>query len=295
VTRLSILVVSYNSAALLGPCLDSLLAQTAPDDEIMMIDNASTDGSADLVRQRYPAVRIIANSDNKGFGAANNQGINATTGRYVVLVNPDCEVQPGSLDGYHHFLESHPRAAVAGGRLRYADGAFQHSSFRFPTLSQVFLDLFPINWRLTESRLNGRYPKSWDGRPFEIDHPLGAFMCVRRAATQELGMGLFDEAFFMYAEEVDWCFRLKRAGWQIWHCPDALALHHGGRSTRQRAGEMFVQLHRSRLLFFYKHYPPWFSWAARALLRIGMELRLRKPGTRGDGEQAALCRQVMDL
>jgi len=108
-------------------------------------------------------------------------------------------------------------------------------------------------------------------------------------------MGLFDEAFFMYAEEVDWCFRFKRAGWQVWHCPDALALHHGGRSTRQRVGEMFVQLHTSRLLFFHKHYPPWFSWAARALLRIGMKARLRKPGTHRDGVPAAAYRQVMDV
>jgi GT2 family glycosyltransferase len=171
-------------------------------------------------------------------------------------------------------MESHPKAALAGGRLRYGDGGFQHASFRFPTLWQVALDFFPINWRLSESALNGRYPKEWDERAFEIDHPLGALMCVRRGAIEQVGA--FDERFFMYAEEVDWCLRFKRAGWQVWHCPDALAIHHGGRSTRQHASAMFAQLHRSRFLLFEKHYPRWFSIVARVIVRAGLLWRARK-------------------
>ena len=100
----------------------------------------------------------------------------------------------------------------------------------------------------------------WDDRPFEIDHPLGALMCVRREAIDQVGG--FDEGFFMYAEEVDWCVRFKRAGWEVWHCPDALGVHHSGQSTSQRRSAMFVQLHRSRIRLFSKHYAAWFQRGA---------------------------------
>jgi N-acetylglucosaminyl-diphospho-decaprenol L-rhamnosyltransferase len=291
VTRFAVVLVSYNTGELLAKCLTSVLAQTTAEDTVAVVDNASSDGSAGLVRERFPSVKLIANHENRGFGAANNQAIQATEGDYVLLVNPDCEVGPGSLDGFQRFMETHPRAAVAGGRLRYADGAFQHSSFRFPSLFQVYLDFFPLNWRLTESRLNGRYPKEDDERAFQIDHPLGAFMCVRRAAAEEVG--LFDEGFFMYAEEVDWCFRFKRAGWEVWHCPDALAVHHGGQSTRQRAAAMFVELHRSRMRLYRKHYPAWFRAGARALTTLGMirlflrdlRLGLRTGGIDAEGKR----------
>ncbi len=264
----AVVIVSYNVRDLLGRCLDSVLTQIGPGDEVVVVDNASADGSVEHVRGAYPAVRVIANPDNLGFGAACNQGIRATRAPLVVLVNPDCEVQPGSLAALGRFMEARPRAAVAGGRLRYPDGAFQESSFRFPTLAQVFLDLFPVNWRLTQSRLNGRYPKAWDERSFQIDHPLGAFMVVRRDAIDQVG--LFDEGYFMYVEEVDWCYRFKHEGWEVWHCPEALAVHHGGRSTQQRAGAMFVQLHRSRLRFFRRHYPWWFAPIARCIVCLGM-------------------------
>ena len=265
--RLSVIVVSYNVAPLLARCLDSVLSQTTDEDEVVVVDNASSDGSADMVRRDYPRVRLLASPENLGFGAGCNRGLAASDGRYVLLLNPDAELAPGSVEGLVVFLDTHPRAAVAGGRLRYGDGTFQHASFRFPTLWQIALDFFPLNWRLTESALNGRYPREWDERAFEIDHPLGALMCVRRAAIEQVGM--FDERFFMYAEEVDWCLRFKRAGWEVWHCPDAMATHHAGQSTKQRATAMFDQLQRSRSLLYEKHYPRWFAIAARAIGTAG--------------------------
>jgi N-acetylglucosaminyl-diphospho-decaprenol L-rhamnosyltransferase len=265
---MDVMVVSFNVGPLMRRSLDAILEQCGPNDTVVVVDNASSDGSAEMVARDYPSVKLIANAENVGFGAANNQGIHATSGEYVVLVNPDCELAPGSLQAFASFLEAHPRAAVAGGRLHYPGGGFQHSSFRFPSLWQVFLDVFPLNWRLSESRLNGRYPRDWDERAFEIDHPLGALMCIRRAAIDQVGG--FDEGFFMYAEEVDWCLRFKRAGWEVWHCPDALGVHHSGKSTSQRRSAMFVQLHRSRIRLFRKHYPRWFQAAARAITRLGM-------------------------
>ncbi|HEU5316711.1 MAG TPA: glycosyltransferase family 2 protein, partial [Chloroflexota bacterium] len=284
-SRIAVVIVSFNTAALLARCLDAVLAQVSPDDEVVVVDNASSDASATIVRDRYPTVRLIQNQQNRGFGAGCNTGIRATHAPLVLLLNPDCRLAPGSVGGLLRFMQSHPRAAVAGGRLRYGDGSFQHSAFRFPTLWQVLLDLFPLDWRLADSALNGRYPRGWDGRAFQIDHPLGALMCVRRSAIDTVG--LFDEDFFMYAEEVDWCLRFKRAGWEIWHCPEALAVHLGGQATRQHADAMFVQLHRSRFRLFAKHYPAWFSVMARGIVRAGMLRRAAQSWLRLRGRPAA--------
>jgi N-acetylglucosaminyl-diphospho-decaprenol L-rhamnosyltransferase len=271
-SRIAVVIVSYNTASLLGRCLDAVVGQVSPGDRVVVVDNASTDGSAGTARASFPRVELIESALNRGFGAGCNLGIEATDTPYVLLLNPDCVLSPGSIDGLRRFMDTHPRAAVAGGRLRYGDGTFQHSAFRFPTLWQVFLDLFPLHWRVTESSLNGRYPREWDGRAFQVDHPLGALMCVRRAAIDDVG--LFDEGYFMYAEEVDWCLRFKRAGWEVWHCPDAVGVHLGGQATRQQAGAMFVQLHRSRFRLFATHFPGWFTAAARLIVRAGILRRI---------------------
>ena len=155
---LSVVVVSYNVAPLLARCLDSILARPLPGMDVLVVDNASTDGSAALVRERYPGVTLLANSHNLGFGTACNQGLRRSRREYVLFVNPDAEVQGDSLAGMVRFLSIRPRAAVAGGRLRYADGTFQDSAFRFPSLAQVFLDSFPLNWRLQRSRAQRALP-----------------------------------------------------------------------------------------------------------------------------------------
>ncbi|MDQ3700469.1 MAG: glycosyltransferase family 2 protein [Chloroflexota bacterium] len=270
---LSVVVVSYNVAPLLERCLESILAHPVPEMEVLVVDNASADGSARLVAERFPHVALIANERNVGFGAACNQAMRRASGRYFVFVNPDAEVQGDSLARLMAFLEARPRVAVAGGRLRYADGSFQHSAFRFPSLAQVFLDFFPLQFlphygRLLDSRWNGRYPRDWEELAYPVDFSLGAFFIARRAAVEEVGP--FDEGFFMYVEEVDWCFRFKLAGWEVWHCPVALALHHSGRSTIQSAAAMVVELHRSRWRFYRKHYSPLFRAAARAITWAGM-------------------------
>jgi GT2 family glycosyltransferase len=274
---ISVVVVSYNVAPLLARCLEAIRAHPVPGMEVLVVDNASSDGSAALVRDGFPEATLLANPRNLGFGAACNQALRRSSGRYVLFVNPDAEVQGESLSGLVRFLDAHPRAAAAGGRLRHADGSFQHSAFCFPTLAQVFLDTFPLNWRLQESRLNGRYPRAWDTTAFRIDFPLGAFFAVRREAADEVG--LFDEGYFMYVEEVDWCYRFKRAGWEVWHCPDALAVHHGGRSTAQHPAAMLAELQRSRWRFYRKHYSPAFRAAARALAWLADRRPRGQPGS----------------
>src|SRR5207253_10865029 len=130
---------------------------------------------------------------------------------YILLLNPDAELRGDAHAALVRFLDARPATGAVGGRLVYPDGGFQHSAFAFPTLAMSFLDFFPINHRLADSRLNGRYPRDWYERPFQIDHPLGACVAIRRAALDRVG--LFDERFFMYAEEVDLCWRIKQAGW----------------------------------------------------------------------------------
>ena len=286
--ELAIIIVSYNTRKLLRACLGSVkadLERSGLEGEIWVVDNASSDGSAAMVQEHFPEVHLLALEDNTGFAGANNVALreisNATcdcaTGaprcvspRYVLLLNPDTTVQPGALEMLAGFMGDHPDAGVVGAQLRYPDESFQHSAFRFPTLAQVFLDFFPLHYRLINSQLNGRYPRAWykRGEPFEIDHSLGAAMMVRNEAIERVG--LLDERFFMYCEEIDWCWRMKRAGWRVYCVPRAVVIHHEAQSTRHSREEMFVQLWRSRFRLFEKRYSPLFRWAARQLVRLGI-------------------------
>ncbi len=295
VTDLSIIVVSYNTAGLLKKCLESVLANPHPSwqSEIIVVDNASHDGSAEMVRQEFPQVQLIANEENRGFARANNQALTVAGGRFILLLNPDTEVVGDAIWKMVAFMEAEPQAAVVGPALIYPDGSFQEGSFRFPDLPQIFFDFFPLNWRFTRSRLNGRYSRRlYDGPSpdaFEIDFPLGACLMVRRSVLQKIG--LLDEQFFMYMEEIDWCYRIKhgdtppgyeapginfRAGrkqphhWRIYCLPSAKIIHHSGASSNQFREEMFYQLHRSRAYFYKKHYTPRFQTAARWLTAAGL-------------------------
>ena len=267
---LSVIIVSFNTRDLLRACLRSVerAAAAAPRTEVIVVDNGSQDGSRPMVRAEFAGVRLIE-SENVGFAAGNNKGIAAASGRFFLMLNPDTEVLDDALNALVRFMDRHPQAGACGGRLLNADGSFQHSAFRFPNLWMSFFDFFNINHRVINSRLNGRYPPSlYRGGPFQIDHPLGACLLVRREALQQVG--LMDDGFFMYCEEIDWCLRIKRAGWQIWHVGDAPVIHHGCQSTNQFRHRMFVELHRSRGRFFAKHYSPLFCQANRWVVRLGL-------------------------
>ncbi|MBM4429962.1 MAG: glycosyltransferase family 2 protein [Chloroflexi bacterium] len=270
---LSVVIVSWNVKDLLAGCLESVYRSLQAESfecEVFVVDNASSDGSPEMVCQRYPQVRLLANAENKGFAAANNQALAEIEGRCVLLLNPDTVVRGRALGALWRFLHQMPSAGMAGARLVYGDGRFQHSAFGFPSLAQVFLDFFPLHYRLLESSLNGRYPRSLyaAGHPFEVEHPLGACMMVRREVVEQVG-GL-DEQFFMYCEEVDWAMRIRRAGWSIYCVPAAEVVHHEGQSTRQFRDHMYVALWRSRLRLFAKHYSPVDNWALRRLIRLGL-------------------------
>jgi GT2 family glycosyltransferase len=229
-------------------------------------------------------VTLLRNYENLGFSKANNQGLERARGRYRMLLNPDTEIPARGGNPFAllvRFMDTHPRAGACGASLFYPDGKRQHSAFHFPTLAQIYIDLFPVNWRVRESRLNGRYPLALyeRGEPFLIDHPLGAALLVRPEAIKQVG--LLDTDYFIYAEEVDWCMRIKRAGWEIWCVPQAHFIHHEGRSTRQFRERMFMELWKARLTLFRKNYSAAFNSAARALVRRGMK--------RAEGEAKAVA------
>jgi GT2 family glycosyltransferase len=261
-TDLSVVVVSWNTRDLLAACLDSVCRQPLSHTfDVWVVDNASSDGSAEMVRERFPAVQLIANEENGGFAAANNQAIRASRGRHLLILNPDTEILSGSLDRMIDYMDEHQEVGVLGVRLVYADGSFQHSCFRFPGLAQAFLDVFPLHPRLLESSLNGRYPRRAYEREMDIDHCLGACFLLRRAAGLD-----FDEAYFMYVEEIDLCWRLQHAGWKVRYLPELKVLHHAGASTRQRSAAMKTQLFRGRRIFNRRYRGPLFNLAWESLL-----------------------------
>ena len=281
---LAIVVVSYNTRDLTADCLDSAyrdLESSGFTGHIWVIDNASPDDSAEMVAERFPQTTLVAQVTNLGFAAATNVGIRAAleqdpAPRYVMLLNPDTIVRRGALGALVTFMDETPSAGAAGARLYYGDGSFQHSAFRFPSLSMAFLDFWMINHRLLDSRLNGRYPRRLyeSGEPFPIDHPLGATMCMRREALDEVG--LLDEGFFMYCEEIDWCFRAKRAGWGIYCVPASEVVHLGGQSTGQFRARMFQALWQSRFRLFAKHYGSFYQRLVRWIVRAGMRRELAR-------------------
>lgn len=296
--QISVVIVSFQVCELLDRCLASILtAQNSPRMQIIVVDNASTDGSPEMVRTKYPSVQLIANSENLGFARANNVGLKYAQGRYWMLLNPDTQVttEINPFQILIDFMDQHPRAGACGASLFYADGARQHSAFRFPSLAQVYMDLFPAHWRLRESRLNGRYPLAQYGRgePFQIDHPLGAALLVRPEAANQVGW--LDEDYFIYAEEVDWCIRLKRAGWEVWCVPRARFVHHEARSTRQFREQMFVELWKARFTLFRKNYSRAFNTAVRPLVRRGMDRAIRDAeanAARGEITQDELTKRI---
>lgn len=299
--RIGVVVVSYNTRELLRGCLGSLRACTLPL-RVVVVDNASPDGSAALVRNCFPEVELLAQGRNLGFAAGTNEGIRhllrekagerrQETGRqgeqaqnselgtqnseldYVLLLNPDTVVHPGAIEALAQFLEAHPRVGAVGPRLVNPDGSRQPAAFRFPTLAMTVLDLFPpgevLPGRLYNSWWHGRYPQEARAEaPFPIDHPLGACILTRPEVLRRVG--LLDEGFFMYAEEVDWCYRVRQGGWAIWQEPRARVTHVGGAATGQFRGRMLVALYESRLRFFRKHYRSSAVVAHRLAIQAGM-------------------------
>lgn len=249
----SVVIVSWNTRELLRSCLASIRQEALglPGRvEVVVVDNASGDGSVDMVRAAFSEVDLVCNAGNAGFAAANNQGIRRTRGRYVLLLNPDTEGMPRFLETLVAFLDAHPEAGAVGPRVRGGQGELQVSCYPLPTLGRETWRLFHLD-RISP---RGTYPASLfeATTPQRVESVLGACLLVRRAALE--AAGLLDEQFFIYTEEIDLCRRLQDGGWHLYWIPQAVIVHYGGASTTQVALRMFVELYRSKVQYFRKHF-----------------------------------------
>jgi len=263
--RVSVLIVSFNTCRLTLEAIASVVGES--DAEVIVVDNASDDGSADEIGARYPSARLVRSDVNAGFAAGVNRAARLASGSAFVVLNSDARVEPGAIGRMLALLEANPRAALVAPALYYPDGRPQPAAFKFPGLVQIALDLYPID-RLTDRGLNGRIRAA---QPTQIDHPLGACMLIRRAAWQDVGP--LDEGYFMYLEEIDWCRRARARGWQIWHHPGARVIHHGGASTSQQPEAMLAQLWLARLRYYQRYHGPAYNRIVHGLVRMGLRRR----------------------
>lgn len=234
-TDLTITVASWNTRDLLRACLGSIYCSVDRCGvEVHVVDNASADGSADMVRAEFPQVRLIANDENLGFARANNQSWAQAQGRYWMLLNSDAELRAGALDALVHFMEAHPAAGLATARLVNPDGAPQNCAQPNPSIVKTLLEAFRLH-KLVPASARGRILLGpyWNyQQATQVGWTWGTALIARREAV--LDAGPLCEDFFMYGEDLEWCLRMRERGWQVWFCPDAEVLHRGGQSAARK-------------------------------------------------------------
>jgi N-acetylglucosaminyl-diphospho-decaprenol L-rhamnosyltransferase len=255
---LSIIIVNWNTRDLLVDCLDSIAQiAVALNVEVIVVDNASSDGSPAMLRQQFPQVHLIENRENVGFARANNQAIEQCRGRYALLLNSDALLLANAAQTMLGLAEERPQAGIVGAQLLNPDGSFQASHTPFPNLWQEFLILSGVGRMLYGRWYPSRGPEENRG-PQSVDYVEGACMLVRREAFEDVG-GL-DESYFMYAEEVDLCYAMRAKGWQVWYQPAAKVIHLGGGSSQNRRPQREADLYCSRVRFFRKRYGNRAAW-----------------------------------
>jgi N-acetylglucosaminyl-diphospho-decaprenol L-rhamnosyltransferase len=255
VPDLSIITVSWNVRDLLRACLasikDSPLSYSL---EGFVVDNASSDGSADMVAREFPWVHLLRNSANAGFTSGNNQALALSRGRYVLFLNPDTRVEGDALAAMVAYMDAHPAAGALGPQLRYGDGSLQSSRRRFPTFGTGLFESTPLAWHWPGNPWVARYhmTDTPDDQTQPVDWVVGAALMVRRAVVEQIGG--FDEGYFMYSEELDWCRRAGQAGWGAVYLPAARVIHYEGKSSEQAVAARHIRFQTSKLRYFRKYH-----------------------------------------
>jgi GT2 family glycosyltransferase len=271
---LSVVIVSFNVRADLLRCLESIYASRQDAAfAVWVVDNASRDESAAAVAEQFPQVRLVRNCDNVGFARANNQALRAIDSEFVLLLNPDTLVGNHVFDETIAFLRGTPRAATVSCKLVTANGSLDLACRRsFPTAFDGLCRAAGLSRLFPRSPHLARYNVTYldENQTSEVDAINGAFMMVRRAAIDEVG--LLDEDYFMYMEDLDWCYRFKAAGWGVFYHPTTTVVHLKGRSGRQNSGRMIRAFFESMELFVRKHYRPRQAWLMQAGTRLGIRL-----------------------
>ena len=284
----SVIVASHNTRAYLERCL-RLLGDAH---EVIAVDTLSSDGSRELVRDRFPHVRLVELDENPGYGGALNRGIALASGRYLLLMNGDAWPQEGAVERLVSFAESEPRAGVVGPRLVNPNETLQPSVRGFPTLWRLATEYLFLRWLAPRSRLlNAFYGAGFDHRSQrDAEFLVGAVLLVRRESLDEVGG--FDERFFMFNEEVDLCYRVRAAGWRVVFWPGAEFVHVGGASTAPSWPQMYQEQLRSHLRFLDKHGGPVHAEHGRKLLWVAMRLRALVFGILGRRDRSRLSREA---
>lgn len=254
-SELSVVIATWNCKKYVEECLHSFRQHVRISSEVIVVDNASTDGTAEMIAQQFPEVRLIRSADNVGFARANNIGILASNSRYLALINPDVKLLAGCVERALAAIEAEPSVGMLGPGMIGRDGSVHRSGMRFPTLWNLLCDALALH------RVFGRRPIfgghlmadfNWDSSR-DVDVLSGWFWLIRRDALREVG--LLDEQFFMYGEDLDWCKRFRDAGWRVVFEPKAAAIHYGGGSSEQAPIRFCLEMQRSNQQYWNKHHP----------------------------------------
>ena len=286
----SIVIVSWNARRYLAGCLESI-AETAGhlDLEIIVVDNASSDGSPEMVHGSFPHVRLICSGENLGFAKANNLGLRAATGGYAFLINSDVVVRQGCLENLKKYLDTHPRVGMAAPRILNADGSLQPSCRRFPRVWNSICEMLALPNLFPRSPIFGGTFMHWwphDGER-RVEVLSGCFWAARREAVDEVG--LLDESYFIYGEDIDWCKSFHQGGWDVVFFPGAEAIHFEGASSSNAPVRFYVEMQKARLQYWRKHHGRCglaFCWTLSLLhqtsrLAIRSLLYVVRPASRG--------------
>lgn len=300
----SVVILSWNARGWLRRCLASLFH---PDDaevrsawsrvgvslgdvaaervscEVIVVDQESLDGSAEMVELEFPQAVLVRQKPNLGFAGGNNVGFRHARGRYVVLLNSDTVVRPGWLTALADYADAHPKAGLIGPKLLNPDGSLQYSCRCFPSLGAGLFRHTPLEWLSPKNRYTADYlMRDWDHNdPREVDWLSGACVLARREMIDEIG-GL-DEGYFMYFEDVDWSLRAHRAGWEVRYVPEPVVIHEVGRSSDRRPKRMIVMHHQSAYRYFCLHSRVGRNLAGRAVLAAGLAARAALTLARNEG------------
>ncbi len=289
-STLTIVIVNWNTCDLLTTCLESVQACAGPlHPQVVVVDNASQDGSAERVRTQFPAVTLLANDENRGYAAGTNQGLAAAAAEYYLLLNPDIVVQPGAIQNLLSFLESHPRAGAVAPQLLYPDGRVQASCRGFPTPLTVVLDMLAWSARLAGLRELREYRlEGWShDTERQVDQPMASALLLRGTALAQVGP--LDEGCPIFFNDVELCYRLRQASWEIWFTPTARMVHHSGSSIVQVRPDLRLRMWYAGWAHFYRkharrrlHPVGFWGWRIVAAVAFGLQwLRIVvRPGAR---------------
>ncbi len=282
---LSIIIVNWNTQELLQNCLYSIYnTDIKTSFEIIVVDNASSDGSVVMLKEKFPFLQIVTNKENVGFARANNQAIKMVKGKYILLLNPDTIILKGSLDKMCKFMKQHSDVGVVGCKVLGGNGLAQRSWCGFPTAFKEFLHAIMLGKALDSLKIKkfgkilykiskSNFARYMDtAAPTEVDIILGACLMVRKETIDEIG--LLDENFFMFIEEGEWCYRIKQHGWKIYFFPGATIIHLGGESTKQNIGSMILSRYKSLFHFFKKHHGSFYYYIVKGMIIIGVTIRM---------------------